>query len=171
MLNPPHIDEVIDLLIEEKVPVVVLGAGNSSKYITKLKQNGITTLAVVSSENLALRLENAGVDAIIGEGMESGGHIGDVTTMVLIPKLKSLLKVPVIAAGGIAEGRGALAAFALGAEAIQMGTRFIATYECEAHENYKRKIIEAGIRDTIVTGLKFGNPARIIKTPFGKKNS
>ena len=168
MLNP-HIDEVIDLLIEEKVPVVVLGAGNSSKYITKLKQNGITTLAVVSSENLALRLENAGVDAIIGEGMESGGHIGDVTTMVLIPKLKSLLKVPVIAAGGIAEGRGALAAFALGAEAIQMGTRFIATYECEAHENYKRKIIEAGIRDTIVTGLKFGNPARIIKTPFGKK--
>ena len=91
MLNP-HIDEVIDLLIEENVPVVVLGAGNSSKYITKLKQNGITTLAVVSSENLALRLENAGVDAIIGEGMESGGHIGDVTTMVLIPKLKSLLK-------------------------------------------------------------------------------
>jgi len=107
MLNP-HIEEVIDLLIEEKVPVVVLGAGNSTKYISKLKQNGITTLAVVSSENLALRLENAGVDAIIGEGMESGGHIGDVTTMVLIPKLTSMLTVPVIAAGGIAEGRGAL---------------------------------------------------------------
>lgn len=168
MLNP-HIDEVIDLIINEKVPVAILGAGNSSRYIPKLKDNGVTTLAVVSSENLALRLENVGADAVIGEGMECGGHIGDVTTMVLVRKLASILSVPVVAAGGIADGPGALAAFALGAEAIQMGTRFIATYECEAHETYKRKILEAGIRDTIITGQKMGHPARIIKTPFGKK--
>ncbi|HBT51598.1 MAG TPA: enoyl-[acyl-carrier-protein] reductase FabK [Petrotoga sp.] len=168
MLNP-HIEEVIDLIIQEKVPVAILGAGNSSKYIPMLRENGITTLAVVSSENLAKRLENAGAEAIIGEGMECGGHIGDVTTMVLIQRLSSMLSVPVIAAGGIANGPGAVAALSLGAEGIQMGTRFIATYECEAHENYKEKIISAGIRDTIITGQKMGHPARIIKTKFGKK--
>lgn len=168
MLNP-HIEEIIELIIREKVPVAILGAGNSSKYIPKLREKGIKTLAVVSSENLASRLENAGAQAIIGEGMECGGHIGDVTTMVLVPKLAEMLSVPVIAAGGIADGKGAIAAFSLGAEGIQMGTRFIATYECEAHENYKKKIIDAGIRDTIITGQKMGHPARIIKTKFGKK--
>jgi len=168
MLNP-HIEEVIELIIQEKVPIAILAAGNSSKYISKLREKGIKTLAVVSSENLALRLENAGAQAIIGEGMECGGHIGDVTTMVLVPKLVEILSVPVIAAGGIADGKGAVAALSLGAEGIQMGTRFIATYECEAHENYKKKIIDAGIRDTIITGQKMGHPARIIKTKFGKK--
>lgn len=168
MLNP-HIEEVIELIIREKVPIAILAAGNSSKYIPKLREKGIITLAVVSSENLALRLENAGAQAIIGEGMECGGHIGDVTTMVLVPKLVEILSVPVIAAGGIADGKGAVAALSLGAEGIQMGTRFIATYECEAHKNYKKKIIDAGIRDTIITGQKMGHPARIIKTKFGKK--
>jgi enoyl-[acyl-carrier protein] reductase II len=167
MLNP-FVDEIIDLLIEEKVPVAILAAGNPGKYIDKLKEADIKTVAVVSSENLALRLEKKGIDAIIGEGMECGGHIGDVTTMVLIPKLVDVLSIPVIAAGGIADYRGALASFMLGAEGIQMGTRFVASVECEAHDNYKDKVVKAGIRDTLIAGSKLGHPARSIKNKFMK---
>jgi enoyl-[acyl-carrier protein] reductase II len=170
MLNP-YIDEIIDLLIEEKVPVVILAAGNPGKYIEKIKSNGIITMAVVSSEVLALRLERAGIDAIIGEGMECGGHIGDVTTLVLIPKLVEILKVPVVAAGGIANNISAKVCFSLGAKAVQLGTRFIASHECEAHENYKNLLIKSGIRDTIVTGNRLGHPVRAIKTRFTKNVS
>ncbi|MDK2946568.1 MAG: enoyl-[acyl-carrier protein] reductase [Geotoga sp.] len=167
MLNP-YVEEIIDLLIKEKVPVAILAAGNPGKYIDKLKKVGIKVAAVVSSENLALRLEKKGIDAIIGEGMECGGHIGDVTTMVLIPKLTETLSVPVVAAGGIADYRGALASFMLGAEGIQMGTRFVATVESEAHENYKNKIVKSGIRDTLIAGARLGHPARSLKNKFMK---
>jgi len=167
MLNP-YVEEIIKLLIKEEVPVAILAAGNPSKYIDKLKKVGIKTVAVVSSENLALRLEQKGIDAVIGEGMECGGHIGDVTTMVLIPKLADMLSVPVIAAGGIADYRGALASFMLGAEGIQMGTRFIATIESEAHENYKSKVVKSGIRDTLIAGARLGHPARSLKNKFMK---
>ncbi|MDN5341300.1 MAG: enoyl-[acyl-carrier protein] reductase [Oceanotoga sp.] len=167
MINP-FIEDIINIVIEEKVPVVIMAAGNPGKYIPILKSNNIITGAVVSSENLALRLEKKGIDFIVGEGMECGGHIGDVTTMVIIPKLASILKIPVIAAGGIADGRGMAAVFMLGASGIQMGTRFIASYECEAHENYKNKILKAGIRDSVITGIKMGHPARSIKNKFVK---
>ncbi|MGM0641741.1 MAG: nitronate monooxygenase [Thermotogota bacterium] len=167
MLNP-YIEEIIELLIKEEVPVAILAAGNPSKYIDKLKKVGIKTVAVVSSENLALRLEQKGIDAVIGEGMECGGHIGDVTTMVLIPKLADMLSVPVIAAGGIADYRGALASFMLGAEGIQMGTRFIASVESEAHQNYKDKVVKSGIRDTLIAGARLGHPARSLKNKFMK---
>ncbi|KAF2955648.1 nitronate monooxygenase [Marinitoga sp. 38H-ov] len=169
ILVNPYADELVEIVKRENVPIVIFGAGNPGKYIKSLKEKDIKVLAVVSSENLAIRLEKIGVDAIIGEGMECGGHIGDVSTMVLIPKLVDVLKVPVIAAGGIADIRGMKAAFELGAEGIQMGTRFIATYECEAHENYKNLILKAGIRDAIVTGATIGHPARVIKTKFAKK--
>ncbi|OQY10045.1 MAG: nitronate monooxygenase [Marinitoga sp. 4572_148] len=169
ILVNPYANQLVEIVKEESVPVVIFGAGNPGKFIPALKEKNIKILAVVSSENLAIRLEKAGIDAIIGEGMECGGHIGDVSTMVLIPKLVDVLNVPVIAAGGIADLRGMKAALALGAEGIQMGTRFVATYECEAHENYKKLILKAGIRDAIVTGTSIGHPARVIKTKFAKK--
>lgn len=169
ILVNPYAKQLVEIVKEESVPVVIFGAGNPGKFIPALKEKNIKILAVVSSENLAIRLEKAGIDAIIGEGMECGGHIGDVSTMVLIPKLADVLNVPVIAAGGIADLRGMKAALALGAEGIQMGTRFVATYECEAHENYKKLILKAGIRDAIVTGTSIGHPARVIKTKFAKK--
>ncbi|SHE27473.1 enoyl-[acyl-carrier protein] reductase II [Marinitoga hydrogenitolerans DSM 16785] len=169
ILVNPYADQLVEIAKNENVPVVIFGAGNPGKYISSLKEKNIKVLAVVSSENLAKRLEKAGVDAIIGEGMECGGHIGDVTTMVLIPKLVDVLNIPVIAAGGIADLRGMKAVVELGAEGIQMGTRFIATPECEAHENYKKIILKAGIRDAIVTGAAIGHPARVIKTKFAKK--
>ncbi|AEX84506.1 2-nitropropane dioxygenase [Marinitoga sp. 1135] len=169
ILVNPYADQLVEIAIKKKVPVLVFGAGNPGKYIPELKENNIKVMAVVSSENLALRLQKAGVDIIIGEGMECGGHIGDVTTMVLIPKLVEVLDIPVVAAGGIADIRGMKAVIELGAEGIQMGTRFVATHECEAHENYKNLILKAGIRDAIVTGATMGHPARVLKTKFAKK--
>ena len=169
MLLNPYVEELIELVLSEKVPVVIFGAGNPGKYIKKLKENGIKVMAVVASENLAVRLERSGVDAIIGEGMECGGHIGDVTTLVLISKLSKMLKVPLVAAGGIADSTTAAATFMLGAEGVQMGTRFIATPECEAHQTYKDLVIKSGIRDAVITGSKIGHPARVIKTKFAKK--
>jgi enoyl-[acyl-carrier protein] reductase II len=141
----PFVDEVISVIIDEKVDVITTGAGNPAKYIPELKGAGIKIIPVIASVALAQRLERMGVDALIAEGMECGGHIGDLTTMALIPQVVDAVKIPVIAAGGIADGRGFLAAMALGAKGIQMGTRFICTEECTVHENYKVSIIKARV--------------------------
>lgn len=169
MLASPYVEELLDVIVQENVPVVSFGAGNPVKYIPKLKDRGIKVIVVVASDSLAKLVERAGADAVVAEGMESGGHIGEVTTIVLVNKVARSVNIPVIAAGGIADGRGMAAAFALGAEGIQMGTRFLATVEAEVHENYKKKILNASIRDTVVTGAKLGHPARVIKTPFARQ--
>lgn len=169
MLASPYVEELLQVVIEERVPVVSFGAGNPSKYIPMLKQHGIKVIVVVASDSLAKLVERAGADAVVAEGMESGGHIGEVTTLVLVNKVARSVNIPVIAAGGIADGRGMAAAFALGAEGVQMGTRFLATIEAEVHENYKKKILNASIRDTVVTGAKLGHPARVLKTPFARQ--
>jgi len=169
MLASPHADELVEVVLKEHVPVVTFGAGNPAKYIPTLKQHGITVIPVVASDSLAKLLERSGADAVIAEGMESGGHIGEVTTIVLVNKVARSVKIPVIAAGGIADGRSMAAAFALGAEGVQIGTRFLASVESEVHDNYKKKILAASIRDTVVTGSKLGHPARVLKTPFAKQ--
>ncbi|MCD6253183.1 MAG: nitronate monooxygenase [Thermotogae bacterium] len=165
----PYFQQQLGVVLEEWVPVITLGAGNPTPYIPKLKEQGIRVAPVVSSDSLARMVERAGADLVITEGMECGGHIGDVTTMVLVPKVVDSVSIPVVAAGGIADGRGFLAALALGAEGIQMGTRFVASVECEAHENYKKMILKASIRDAVVTGAKLGHPARVIKNVFAKQ--
>lgn len=169
MLASPYADELVKIVLKECVPVVTFGAGNPAKYVPTLKQHGITVIPVVASDSLAKLLERSGVDAVVAEGMESGGHIGEVTTIVLVNKVARSVKIPVIAAGGIADGRAMAAAFALGAEGVQIGTRFLASFEAEVHENYKKKILSASIRDTVVTGMKLGHPARVLKTPFAKQ--
>ncbi|MEA1884621.1 MAG: nitronate monooxygenase [Thermotogota bacterium] len=169
MLLNPHIDELVDICLEKGVEVFIFGAGNPGKYIKRVKENHRIIMAVVASETLALRLEREGVDAIIGEGMECGGHIGSLTTMTLIPKLVRTLTIPVVAAGGIATPEQVQASFVLGAKGVQIGTRFIASDECEANENYKYQIIKSKIRDTVITGGKLGHPARSIKTKFTRR--
>jgi len=168
ILVSPFADELVEVVLKNKVPVVTFGAGNPTKYINDLKSTGIKVVPVVASENLARLVERSGADAVIAEGMESGGHIGEVTTFVLVNSVSKSVKIPVIAAGGIADGKGMAAAFALGAEGIQMGTRFIASKEAEVHENFKNLIIKSGIRDTIITGASLGHSARVIKTKFAK---
>ncbi|WP_126992483.1 enoyl-[acyl-carrier-protein] reductase FabK [Thermosipho globiformans] len=168
ILVSPFADELVEVVLKNKVPVVTFGAGNPTKYINDLKSAGIKVVPVVASENLARLVERSGADAVIAEGMESGGHIGEVTTFVLVNSVSKNVKIPVIAAGGIADGKGMAAAFALGAEGIQMGTRFIASKEAEVHENFKNLIIKSGIRDTIITGASLGHSARVIKTKFAK---
>lgn len=165
----PEVEKMIALVIKEKVPVVALAAGNPGKYISSLKNAGIKVIAVVASDLLALRLQRQGVDIIVGEGSECGGHIGEVATLPLITRLTTKLSVPVVAAGGISDQKSALACLTLGASGVQMGTRFIATDECEAHPEYKNQIIKAGLRDTIITGNRLGHPVRVLKTPFAKK--
>ncbi|HPB86741.1 MAG TPA: nitronate monooxygenase [Thermotogota bacterium] len=169
LMLDPAVEEKVSLLLELRVPVVIFGAGNPGAFLETFRRAGAVTMGVVSSENLALLLERAGVDFIIGEGCESGGHIGSVTTMVLIPALADLLRTPVIAAGGIADGRGIAAAFMLGAQGVQIGTRFIASVESDANETYKQMILKSGIRDTVVTGERLGHPVRVLKTSFSKK--
>ncbi len=169
ILVSPYVDELIDLVVEERVPVVTFGAGNPSKYMNKLKESGIKVIPVVASDNMAKMMERIGADAVIAEGMESGGHIGEVTTLVLVNAVCRAVKIPVIAAGGIADGRAMAAMFALGAEGIQMGTRFIASSEADTHENFKKLIVKSTIRDTVVTGAPLGHPARVIETKFAKK--
>lgn len=169
ILISPQFQDQLEVVLEEWVPVVTLGAGNPVQYIPILKERGIKVAPVVSSDSLAKLVERAGADFVIAEGMECGGHIGDVTTMVLVPKIVDSVSIPVVAAGGIADGRGFLAALALGAEGIQMGTRFVASVECEAHDNYKKMILKASIRDAVVTGAKLGHPARVIKNVFAKQ--
>ena len=162
----PYVDEVMALCMEERVPVVTTGAGNPSTYIAPLKRAGITVIPVVASAAFARRLERSGADAVIAEGEESGGHIGSVSTMALVPRVVDAVSIPVIAAGGLGDGRGLAAALALGAAGIQMGTRFICTDECIAHINYKKAIVRANERSTMVTGHSVGHPVRCIRNPM-----
>jgi enoyl-[acyl-carrier protein] reductase II len=154
------------VFIDEGVSVVTVGGGNAGPYVSRLQRAGIRVIPVVASVALARRMSRLGVDALIAEGMESGGHIGDVATMPLVPQVVDAVDLPVIAAGGIADGRGLAAALALGAVGIQMGTRFICTTECQAHANYKQKIVRAHDRATVVTGESFGHPVRSVRGPF-----
>ncbi|HON86690.1 MAG TPA: enoyl-[acyl-carrier-protein] reductase FabK [Bacillota bacterium] len=168
-LLSPLAEEIIDLVIEEKVPIVVTGAGNPGKYIPRFKDEGIRTLSVVASVNLARRLERTGVDALIAEGMECGGHIGDIATMPLVPQIVDAVSIPVVAAGGIYDGRGLVAALALGASGVQMGTRFVCAKECTVHPNYKKAIISARDRSTVVTGRSTGHPVRVLSNKLAKQ--
>ncbi|MHB8964956.1 MAG: enoyl-[acyl-carrier-protein] reductase FabK [Coriobacteriia bacterium] len=168
MLLTPHIDDIVQMVLDEGVPMVTTGAGSPSKYMTDLKAAGIKVIPVVPSVALAKRMGAMGADALIGEGMEAGGHIGDLTTMVLTPQLVDAVDVPVIAAGGIADGRGMAAAFALGAEGVQVGTRFMCATECTIHPDVKAQVIKAKDRDTIVTGRSTGHPVRVIKNKLAR---
>lgn len=163
MLLSPFVDDIVDLVIDEKVPVVTTGAGNPGKYISRFKEIGTKVIPVIPSVALAIRMQRLGVDALIAEGNEAGGHIGDLTTMTLIPQVVDAVDLPVIAAGGIADGRGLIAALALGAKAVQIGTRFICSIECTAHDYYKNAIVNAGDRDAVVTGRSTGHPVRNLK--------
>lgn len=169
MLLTPHIDEIVQMVLDEEVPVVTTGAGNPGKYMTALKEKGIKVLPIAPSVALAKRMESIGADAIIGEGMEAGGHIGELTTMVLTPQLVDAVDIPVIAAGGIADGRGVAAAFALGAEGVQVGTRFMCAEECTIHPAIKEQVLKAKDRDTVVTGRSTGHPVRVIKNKLARQ--
>ncbi|WP_238916120.1 enoyl-[acyl-carrier-protein] reductase FabK [Clostridium sp. YIM B02555] len=163
MLMTENADEIADLVCEEKVPVVTTGAGSPGKYMEKWKAHGIKVIPVVASVALAKRMEKAGANAIIAEGTESGGHVGQLTTMALVPQVVDSVNIPVIAAGGIGDGRGVAASFMLGAEAIQVGTRFLVAKECTIHQNYKNKVLSAKDIDTEVTGRPTGHPVRVLR--------
>ncbi|MBF0819084.1 enoyl-[acyl-carrier-protein] reductase FabK [Streptococcus acidominimus] len=163
MLLSPFVDDIVDLVIEEGVKVVTTGAGNPGKYMERLHAAGVTVIPVVPSVALAKRMEKLGVDAIIAEGMESGGHIGKLTTMTLVRQIVEAVSIPVIAAGGIADGHGAAAAFTLGAEAVQIGTRFVVAKESNAHQNFKDKILKARDIDTTISAQVVGHPVRALK--------
>ncbi|MBI3353781.1 MAG: enoyl-[acyl-carrier-protein] reductase FabK [Nitrospirae bacterium] len=169
MLMSQQIKGLVDIVLEEGVPVVTTGAGNPGIYMETFHKKGIKVIPVIPSVAFAKRLERGGADALIAEGTESGGHVGELTTMALVPQVVDAVKVPVIAAGGIGDGRGIAAAFALGAEGVQIGTRFIVANECTVHENYKEAVIKAGDRDTVVTGRKTGHPVRIIENRLAKE--
>ncbi|AOY77350.1 enoyl-[acyl-carrier-protein] reductase FabK [Clostridium formicaceticum] len=169
MLLSPFVEDVMEIIYKYKVAVVTTGAGNPGKYIKKLKEIGTKIVPVVPSVALAKRMESLGVDAVIVEGTEAGGHIGELTTFALVPQVVDELKIPVIAAGGIADGRGLVAALALGAQGVQMGTRFICSNECTAHEKYKEMVIKAKDRDAIVTARSSGHPVRVLKNKFAKE--
>lgn len=162
-------EERLQVFIEEKVAVVTVGGGNAGPFLEPLQQAGIRVIPVVASVALARRMARLGVTALIAEGMESGGHVGDVGTFPLVPQVVDAVDIPVIAAGGIADGRGLAAALALGAMGIQMGTRFICTTECQAHLEYKQKILEAHDRDTMITGRSLGHPVRSLRGPFARR--
>ena len=166
MLMSPFVKEVMQVVVDERVPVGTTGAGNPGEYIPALKEIGSKVIPVVASVALAKRLVRTGVDAVIAEGTESGGHIGELTTMTLVPQVVDAVDVPVIAAGGIGDSRGICAAFALGAQAVQMGTRFVVSEECIAHENYKNLVLKARDRSTVVTGRTTGHPARVLQNRF-----
>lgn len=166
MLMSPFADEVSDLVIEEKIPVVVTGAGNPGKYMKKWVAAGIKVIPVVASTAMAKLVERSGAFAVIAEGGESGGHIGELTTMTLVPQVCDAVNIPVLAAGGIADGRGIAAALMLGACGVQCGTRFLVAEECTVHQNYKNKILKAKDIDTIATGKRLGHPVRCLKNPF-----
>ena len=169
MLMSPYAEDVAKVVAEEGVKVVTTGAGSPEKYMKMWKEAGIKVIPVVASVALAKRMERCGADAVVAEGCESGGHIGENTTMVLVPQIVDAVKIPVIAAGGIADGRGIAAAFMLGAKAVQMGTHFVATEESIVHENYKNAIIKAKDIDSRVTGRSTGHPVRALRNQMTKK--
>ena len=168
MLMSPNAEELAKLVIEEGVPFVTTGAGNPGKFMAAWKEAGIKVIPVVPSVALAKRMERSGADAVIAEGTESGGHIGENTTMCLVPQVVDAVEIPVIAAGGIADGRGIAASLMLGAEGVQVGTRFLAAEECQIHPTYKELVIKAKDTDSIVTGRSTGHPCRNVKTKFAK---
>lgn len=169
MLMSPYADEVAKVVAEEGVKVVTTGAGNPEKYMAMWKEAGVKVIPVVASVALAKRMERCGADALVAEGSEAGGHIGENTTMVLVPQVVDAVNIPVIAAGGIADGRGIAAAFMLGAKGVQMGTHFIVTDESQVHENYKERIIKAKDIDSRVTGRTTGHPVRALRNDMTKK--
>ncbi len=169
MLLSPYVEEVVDLVVEKEVPVVTTGAGNPGKYIERFLSAGCKVIPVVSSSALARRMARMKISALIAEGNEAGGHIGDLTTMTLIPQIVDSVDIPVIAAGGIADGRGLLASLFLGAQAVQIGTRFVCAEECQASNEYKEKIINARDRDAVVSARSTGHPVRSIKNALTRK--
>ncbi len=169
MLMSPYADDVARVVVEEGVNVVTTGAGNPGKYLKMWQEAGIKVIPVVSSVAMARLMEKAGVDAVVAEGMESGGHIGSATTMTLVPQVVDAVSIPVIAAGGIGDGRGMAASFMLGAEAVQIGTRFCVANECITHQNYKDKILKAKDIDSEVTGMSHGHPIRCLRNSMTKE--
>ena len=169
MLMSPFVKEVMQVVVDERVAVVTTGAGNPAEYLPSLKEVGTKVIPVVASVALAKRLVRSGVDAVIAEGTESGGHIGDITTMALVPQVVDAVDVPVIAAGGIGDSRGITAAIALGASGVQMGTRFVVSEECIAHENYKNLVLKAKDRSTVVTGRSTGHPVRVLSNKMTRE--
>ena len=168
MLMAENAEEIAELVCEEGVSVVTTGAGSPGKYMEKWKAHGIKVIPVVASVALAKRMEKSGADAIIAEGTESGGHVGQLTTMTLVPQVVDAVSVPVIAAGGIGDGRGVAASFMLGAEGIQVGTRFLVAKECTIHQNYKDKVLKANDIDTEVTGRPTGHPVRVLRNKLAR---
>lgn len=166
MLMSPFVQEAAQVVLEERVPVVTTGAGFPGPYMKKWIPAGIQVVPVIPSVALAKRVEREGACAVVAEGCEAGGHIGELTTMALIPQVAEALSVPVLAAGGIADGRGVAAAFMLGAQGVQCGTRFLASQECPIHDNYKNRVIAAKDIDTMVTGRRLGHPVRALKSPY-----
>lgn len=169
MLMMPNIDEIIDVVIEEGVKIVTTGAGTPRKFMPRLKEAGIKVIPVIPSVKAAVKMEELGCDAVVVEGMEAGGHVGTSTTMALLPQVTSAVNIPVIAAGGIADGRGMAAAYCLGASGVQMGTVFLASEECPVTDAYKNMIVEAVDTSTTLTGEKFGAPVRCIKNELTKR--
>lgn len=169
MLLNPNVDDIAKVLIDEEVPIVTTGAGNSTKYMQMWIDAGIKVIPVVPSVTFAKLAERNGAFAVIAEGMESGGHIGESTTMTLVPQVVDAVDIPVIAAGGIADGRGVAAALAFGASGVQLGTRFLTAKECNIHENYKKKVLKANDTSTMVTGRRLGHPVRQIKNAFSRE--
>lgn len=169
MLLSPFADEVAKVIEEEKVPVVTTGAGNAGKYIEAWKKNGTKVIPLVPSVALAKRMQRSGVDAVIAEGCESGGHIGEITTMALVPQIVDAVDLPVIGAGGIADGRGFASAMMLGAEGVQIGTRFLVAKECTVHEAYKARVLKAGDIEAVVTGRNTGHPVRSLRNQLTRE--
>ena len=168
MLQAPNAGEIAHMVVEEGVRIITTGAGSPAQYMPMWKEAGIKVIPVVASVALALKMQAAGADAVVAEGAESGGHVGELHTMALVPQVVDAVDIPVIAAGGICDGRGVAAAFAFGAEAVQLGTRFLVADECNVHPEYKEKILKATDISTIVTGKSLGHPVRSLKTPFSK---
>ena len=168
MLQAPNAGEIASMVVEEGVKILTTGAGSPAQYMDMWKEAGIKVIPVVASVALALKMQAIGATAVVAEGAESGGHVGELHTMALIPQIVDALDIPVVAAGGICDGRGVAAAFMLGADAVQVGPRFLSAEECTAHQNYKDKILKATDISTIVTGKTLGHPVRSLKTPFSK---
>ena len=168
MLMSPNAGEIANLAAAEKIPVVTTGAGNPSKYMSLWADAGIKVIPLVASTGLAKMMQRSGAFAVIAEGCEAGGHVGELTTMTLVPQVCDVVDIPVIAAGGIGDGRGIAAAYMLGAVGVQIGTRFLVAKECNIHQTYKDKVIAAKDIDTITTGKRLGHPVRSIKTPFSR---